>query len=105
MTCLKYLPGLFLIIFLFYYSLLSFPITFIPNNLHNRPLHALLSSVIKESPPLTSTNGLLWKEDRDCMSWCDSQPLKNQTSSSALGDSSTDTPPSARVMARLDKQR
>ncbi|GLT37534.1 hypothetical protein SLA2020_118450 [Shorea laevis] len=40
------------------------------------PLHALLSSIIKDSPPLASTNSLLWKEDRDCMSWLDSQPLK-----------------------------
>ncbi|GKV05932.1 hypothetical protein SLEP1_g17880 [Rubroshorea leprosula] len=39
------------------------------------PLHALLSSVIKDSPPLPSTNSLLWKEDQDCMSWLDSQPL------------------------------
>ncbi|GLT92625.1 hypothetical protein SLE2022_104540 [Rubroshorea leprosula] len=39
------------------------------------PLPALLSSVIKDSPPLPSTNSLLWKEDQDCMSWLDSQPL------------------------------
>lgn len=42
------------------------------------PLHALLRSVIKDySPPSSSSNGLLWREDRDFLHWLDTQPLKS----------------------------
>lgn len=43
------------------------------------PLHALLKSCITKPLPSasSSTIGSLWKEDRSCLKWLDSQPLRS----------------------------
>ncbi|XWS55625.1 hypothetical protein CRYUN_Cryun09bG0016900 [Craigia yunnanensis] len=42
------------------------------------PLHGLSNVLIKDDPsPLASTKSIQWKEDRDCITWLDSQPSKS----------------------------
>ncbi|XVF76728.1 hypothetical protein PTKIN_Ptkin13bG0289900 [Pterospermum kingtungense] len=43
------------------------------------PLHALSSVRIKDDDPspLASTKSILWKEDKGCITWLDSQPSKS----------------------------
>ena len=41
------------------------------------PLHGLSNTRIKNLTTLASSKSILWKEDRGCMSWLDSQPSKS----------------------------
>ncbi|XP_031279001.1 7-deoxyloganetic acid glucosyltransferase-like [Pistacia vera] len=41
------------------------------------PLHALKSRINDNSSSSTSSNGNLWKEDKKCLKWLDSQPSKS----------------------------